>query len=116
MSAPVPPASDDLTTLAATKFEAIEDCGVGGFAGPDITEWSGILPTLRIATVMAGRDDAGLTQAVRDVGPEAIESLLDSVTETKGYLTGAADLLGLMEARLLVALSRYALDEEGGAS
>ncbi len=116
MSAPATPASDDLTTLAATKFEAIEDCGVDGFAGPDLAEWSGILPTLRFATVMAGRNDAGLTQIVREVGPEAIESLLDSIMEVKPYLAGAVDLLGLMEARLLIALSRYALDDESDSS
>ena len=108
--------SNDIAVLAATKFEAVEGAGVDGFSGPDINEWSNILPTLRIATVMAGHDDAGLTQAVRDVGPEPIENLLDCITETKGYLAGAVDLLGLMEARLLVALSRYALAEEGGAS
>jgi hypothetical protein len=116
VTAPSTTASDDLAALAATKFEAIEECGPNGFAGPDITEWSGILPTLRIATVMAGRDDAGLTQSVRDVGPEVIESLLDSIMEAKPYLAGAVELLGLMEARLLVALSRYALDDESDSS
>jgi hypothetical protein len=107
---------DDLRQLAATKFDGIT-VDPSAFAAETWARRSFDLGCLnRLVHAVLGKDDLELARGIHeDTIAEATTEMLEKFQETAEYYRSAAEAFDAGQARLMVALTRYAyhLDRDG---